>query len=276
MGERRELHAMKKLLLENKVIIVSGATRGLGLVMARAFVKHGAFVVVTGSRKSAALEAVSLEFGDRAICLEANAIDPNSALKVVDKAMQKWGKIDVLVNNAGLGMRRISETFNTLPTKFWEAEVNAWQDIINTNINGPFYLSRSVVPCMIEQNSGKIINISTSAQTMVRQGYSPYGSSKAFLEAASRSWAQELRDSGVTVNVLLPGGATDTDLLPPSHDKKGADGNLLSPSIMINPALWLASDDSNGITGARFIARHWDDGAPLKAQDGAIKQPKIM
>lgn len=276
MGERRELHAMKKLLLENKVIIVSGATRGLGLVMARAFVKHGAFVVVTGSRKSAALEAVSLEFGDRAICLEANAIDPHSALKVIDKALQKWGKIDVLVNNAGLGMRRISETFNTLPTKFWEAEVNAWQDIINTNINGPFYLTRSVVPYMIEQNSGKIINISTSAQTMVRQGYSPYGSSKAFLEAASRSWAQELKESGVTVNVLLPGGATDTDLLPPSHDKKGADGNLLSPSIMINPALWLASDDSNGITGARFIARHWDDGDPLKAQDGAIKQPKIM
>ena len=276
MGERRELHAMKKLLLENKVIIVSGATRGLGLVMARAFVKHGAFLVITGSRESAALEAVSLEFGDRAICLEANAIDPKSALKVIDKAMQKWGKIDVLVNNAGLGMRRISETFNTLPTKFWEAEVNAWQDIINTNINGPFYLTRSVVPYMIEQNSGKIINISTSAQTMVRQGYSPYGSSKAFLEAASRSWAQELKESGVTVNVLLPGGATDTDLLPPSHDKKGADGNLLSPSIMINPALWLASDDSNGITGARFIARHWDDGAPLKAQDGAIKQPKIM
>ena len=276
MGERRELHAMKKLLLENKVIIVSGATRGLGLVMARAFVKHGAFVVVTGSRKSAALEAVSLEFGDRAICLEANAIDPKSALKVIDKALQKWGKIDVLVNNAGLGMRRISETFNTLPTKFWEAEVNAWQDIINTNINGPFYLTRSVVPYMIEQNSGKIINISTSTQTMVRQGYSPYGSSKAFLEAASRSWAQELSDAGVTVNVLLPGGATDTDLLPPSHDKKGADGNLLSPSIMINPALWLASDDSNGITGARFIARHWDDGDPLKAQDGAIKQPKIM
>ena len=276
MGERRELHAMKKLLLENKVIIVSGATRGLGLVMARAFVKHGAFVVVTGSRKSAALEAVSLEFGDRAICLEANAIDPKSALKVIDKALQKWGKIDVLVNNAGLGMRRISETFNTLPTKFWEAEVNAWQDIINTNINGPFYLTRSVVPYMIEQNSGKIINISTSAQTMVRQGYSPYGSSKAFLEAASRSWAQELRDSGVTVNVLLPGGATDTDLLPPSNDKKGADGNLLSPSIMINPALWLASDGSSGITGARFIARHWDDSDPLKAQDGAIKQPKIM
>ena len=76
MGERRELHAMRKLMLEDKVIIVSQATRGLGLVMARAFVKHGAFVVVTGSRKSPALEAVSLEFGDRAICLEANAIDP--------------------------------------------------------------------------------------------------------------------------------------------------------------------------------------------------------
>jgi NAD(P)-dependent dehydrogenase (short-subunit alcohol dehydrogenase family) len=111
---------------------------------------------------------------------------------------------------------------------------------------------------------------------MVRQGYSPYGSSKAFLEAASRSWAQELSDSGVTVNVLLPGGATDTDLLPPSKNKKGADGNLLSPSVMINPALWLASDGSDGITGGRFIARHWDDSDPLKARDDAIQQPKIM
>lgn len=276
MGERRELHAMRKLMLKDKVIIVSGATRGLGLVMARAFVKHGAFVVVTGSRESAALEAVSLEFGDRAICLEANAIDPNSALNVVNMTMKKWGKIDVLVNNAGLGMRRISETFNTVPTKFWEVEVDAWQDIINTNINGPYYLSRYVVPCMIEQKGGKIINISTSTQTMVRQGYSPYGSSKAFLEAASRSWAQELSHAGVTVNVLLPGGATDTDLLPPSKNKKGADGNLLSPSVMINPALWLASDGSDGITGARFIARHWDDSDPLKARDDAIKQPKIM
>ena len=87
MGERRELHAMRKLMLEDKVIIVSGATRGLGLVMARAFVKHGAFVVVTGSRESAALEAVSIEFGDRAICVEANAIDPNSAVHVVNTQM---------------------------------------------------------------------------------------------------------------------------------------------------------------------------------------------
>ena len=92
---------------------------------------------MTGSRESAAL-AVSLEFGDRAICLEANAIDPKSTSNVVNMTMQKWGKIDVLVNNAGLGMRRISDTFNTVPTKFWEAEVDAWQDIINTNINGPF------------------------------------------------------------------------------------------------------------------------------------------
>ena len=138
MGERRELHAMKKIMLEDKVIIVSGATRGLGLVMARAFVKHGAFVVVTGSRESA-FEAISLEFGDSAICLEANAIDPNSALNVVDKAMQKWGKIDVLVNNAGLRNAQNFRDLQYYSTKFWETEVNAWQDIINTNINGPFY-----------------------------------------------------------------------------------------------------------------------------------------
>ena len=111
---------------------------------------------------------------------------------------------------------------------------------------------------------------------MVRQGYSPYGSSKAFLEAASRSWAQELNDTGVTVNVLLPGGATDTDLLPPSSNKKGADGNLLNPSIMIKPAIWLASDSSDGITGSRFIARHWDEKNPLKAKCDASQEPSIM
>jgi NAD(P)-dependent dehydrogenase (short-subunit alcohol dehydrogenase family) len=129
---------------------------------------------------------------------------------------------------------------------------------------------------MLERGFGKIINISTSDQTMIRNGYAPYGPTKAFLEAASRVWAADLAGTGVDVNVLLPGGAADTDLLPPSPNKKGADGNLLAPSVMRAPVCWLASDASNGITGARYIARLWDDAHPDAARDDTGEKPRIM
>ena len=102
------------------------------------------------------------------------------------------------------------------------------------------------------------------------------GPTKSFLEAASRVWASDLAQTGVDVNVLLPGGATDTDLLPPSPDKKGADGNLLSPDVMRAPTLWLASDASNGITGARYIARLWQEANPDAARDDHSDPPRIM
>ena len=267
---------MKEISLTNRVIMITGASRGLGLVMARAFIERGAFVVATGSKNSTELAAVQAEFGDRAICVPSDVTKPDSAADLTALTIKKWGKIDVLVNNAGLGMRAISEEFNTKPTKFWEADVDAWQNIVNTNINGPFYLSRSVVPHMLKTNYGKIINISTSYQTMVRRGYSPYGSSKAFLEAATCSWVDELKETGITVNVLLPGGATDTDLLPPSKNKKGADGNLLDPSIMIEPAVWLASEFSDSITGGRFIAKLWNAADPTAARSDTEVAPNIM
>ena len=192
------------------------------------------------------------------------------------ETVSAFGRLDVLINNAGLGMRAISETFNTVPTKFWEADTRGWSDIVETNVNGPFLMARAAIPQMLLQGFGKIINISTSDITMVRTGYSPYGPTKAFLEAASRVWAVDLAGTGVDVNVLLPGGAADTDLLPPSPNKRGADGNLLSPKIMRRPTLWLCSDASNGITGGRYIARLWDDEDPDAARDDCDEKPRIM
>ena len=254
--------------------MVTGASRGIGLIMARAFIERGAFVVATGSKNSPELAAVKAEFGDRAICVSSDVTNPDNAADLIAQTIKRWGKIDVLVNNAGLGMRAISEKFNTTPTKFWESDLSAWQRIVKTNINGPFYTTLAVVPHMIREKFGKIINISTSAQTMVRNGYSPYGPSKAFLEAASRVWAQDLDGTGVDVNVLLPGGAADTDLLPPSNNKKGADGNLLPALIMNDAIVWLASDESNGISGSRFIGRYWDDLGSREDSKGL--NPQIM
>ncbi|WAP71319.1 SDR family NAD(P)-dependent oxidoreductase [Jiella pelagia] len=217
----------------------------------------------------------------RVLALAADVADPEAAQNVVAEAISRFGRVDVLVNNAGRGMRMISETFNTQPTRFWEVSPKAWKTIIDINVNGAFNMASAVVPGMLERGFGKIVNVSTSDQTMVRRGYSPYGPSKAALEAASRVWAQDLSGSGVDVNVYLPGGAADTDLLPPSPDKKGADGNLLPASVMRRAIGWLCSDASNGVTGARFIARLWDleltdDEAAAKARSPGVERPAIM
>lgn len=252
----------------------------MGREMAMALAEAGCHVAITGSKPSEALDqtAEALSAQTKAVAIVADASDARASAHAMEQTIAAFGRIDVLINNAGIGMRLISEAFNTAPTKFWEADPDAWSRIINANINGPFLTARAAVPYMLAQGFGKIINVSTSDITMIRNGYSPYGPTKAFLEAASRAWAVELAGTGVDVNVLLPGGATDTDLLPPSPDKKGADGNLLSPDIMRAPIKWLASDDANGVTGGRFIARLWpkDGAAPGAARVDTGEKPQIM
>lgn len=271
--------------LTGRRVLVTGGSRGLGREMVLALAQAGASVAVLGSRPGQALdetvaEAKRIGTGD-AIGLTANVGDYAACVAAVAKTVEAFGRIDVLVNNAGLGMRRVSETFNTQATRFWETDPQAWRDIIDANVNGAFHMARAVVPDMVARGFGKIINISTSDQTMVRPGYAPYGPSKAALEAASRIWSQDLEGTGVDVNVYLPGGAADTELLPPSPVKKGADGNLLPAAIMRRAIHWLVSDSSNGITGARYIARLWDealapDQAAAASRSPAIDKPAIM
>lgn len=265
--------------LKGRVVLITGGARGLGREMALAAAREGANICITSSAPSEIFDQTKAEIENivgTGCCLAAvsNAGNPDEVDMIVTRCLETFGQIDVLVNNAGRGMRLISETFNTVPTQFWEADINAWKEIVNTNINGVFLLAKAVVPHMIANGFGKIINISTSAQTMIRKGYSPYGPSKAFLEAASRAWAEELKGTGVDVNVLLPGGAADTDLLPPGQNKKGADGNLLSPAVMSEALVWLASDQSNGVTGGRFIGRYWGDEDTFRDDTGDM--PRIM
>lgn len=265
--------------LKGRVVLVTGGSRGLGREMALALAGAGARVAVTGSRPTAALDETeaalhALTGRGGALALVADAADPDQAAASVAGTARAFGRIDMLVNNAGLGMRLVSERFTTEPTKFWEASPEAWRRIVGANVDGPFLAARAAVPFMFAQGFGKIVNISTSAQTMVRTGYAPYGPSKAFLEAASRVWAADLAGTGVDVNVLLPGGATATDLLPPGS--AGADGNVLDPAIMRAPILWLASDAANGVTGARFIARLWNEEDPMTAREDGAAAPRIM
>lgn len=272
--------------LRDRVVLVTGGTRGLGREMALALVAAGARVAITGAHASDAMhETMALAQANagigRMFAIVADVTRFDHCSRAVAEIRDHFGALHVLVNNAGIGMGIISDTFTTEPARFWKTDPQAWRAIIETNVNGAFNMARAAAPSMVAQGFGKIINISTSEQTMVRCGYSPYGPSKAAVEAASRIWAQDLAGTGVDVNVYLPGGAADTDFLPGGPGKKGADGNLLPASIMRRGILWLCSDASNGHTGERYIARLWNESLPVDlAAEGAraphADKPAIM
>ena len=158
------------------------------------------------------------------------------------------------------------------PTRFWEVAPEIWRMIIDTNVNGPFYMTRAVVPHMLARGVGSIINISMNYDTMKRRGFSPYGPSKAALESASAIWAQDLADYGIRVNILLPGGATNTGMIPPNTPEE-VRAHLLQPTIVAAPAVFLASDESSSLTGRRLVATEWSPTSPEgKSIAGGIGQ----
>jgi NAD(P)-dependent dehydrogenase (short-subunit alcohol dehydrogenase family) len=242
---------------DRKVAVVTGGGRGLGAAMALGLARAGYRVVVTAAREAAEIEAIAAEAGDdRVYPLVADVTREEDCERVVDAALARFGSLDILVNNAGRGMKYISSSFMTEPTRFWEADASAWRSVIDTNINGPFLMARAAVRPMLRGRWGRIINISMNRDTMQRAGFSPYGPSKAALESETIIWAQDLAGTGVTVNALLPGGATLTGMIPPGVPQH-VRASLLDPGIMIRPLLWMVSPASDGITGKRLVANRW-------------------
>ena len=145
--------------------------------------------------------------------------------------------------------------------RFFEANPDGCRRTLETNSYGPFLMAHTVAGPMMAQGWGRIINVTTSFDTMVAEGFCVYGPSKAALEASTVLWAKELSGTGVTANVLIPGGAADTGHidLEPMRLK----GLLLPPRMLGPPLLWLVSEASDGWTGRRFLARLWDERLPL-------------
>jgi NAD(P)-dependent dehydrogenase (short-subunit alcohol dehydrogenase family) len=257
--------------MAGKVAIVTGAGRGLGRAMALGLARAGARLVATAARETAEVDAVATEVNaaagmDVIVPLRADVASEADAARVVATALERFGRLDILVNNAGRGMKYISEQFMTEPTRFWDVTPETWRLVIDTNVNGPFLMARAAVPHFLAAGWGRIINISMNHGTMRRAGFSPYGPSKAALESETVIWAADLAGTGVTVNALLPGGATLTGMIPESFPA-AARTSLLDPAVMVPPLLWLCSAEADGVTGRRFVATRWRDDNPLAAAE---------
>jgi NAD(P)-dependent dehydrogenase (short-subunit alcohol dehydrogenase family) len=238
-------------VLDGVRALVTGGTSGLGFAMSQALTQAGARVVLTG-RTEQRVQAAAAKIA-RATGLVMDVRDERSVSAGVDRALDTLGGIDVLVNNAGLGMRTVNPHFMTRPAGFWQVSPDGFRDLFATNVLGYFLVARAVVPHMLDAGRGKIINISVNETTMRRRGFTPYGPSRAATDALSRIMAADLAGTGVDVNLLLPGGATRTGMIP---DEAPEDARVtwLDPAIMGPPVCWLASRASDGITDQRIVA----------------------
>jgi gluconate 5-dehydrogenase len=222
--------------------------------MASALCTTGATVALT-SRSGQRATSVAAELPGT-VGIEMDVRDESSVARAVEQTWSRLGGIDMLVNNSGIGMRTVNPRFMTHPQGFWQVPVDGFRAVIETNLTGYFLVAREVTPRMLTIGAGRIVNITVSDTTMHRAGFAPYGSSRAGSEALSRIMAADLRGTGITVNLLLPGGPTVTGMLPPDAAPTGR--ALLQPAVMGPPIVWLASDQAAGVHDQRIIAAEFD------------------
>ncbi|MDH2442646.1 SDR family NAD(P)-dependent oxidoreductase [Amnibacterium sp. CER49] len=240
--------------LDGVRVLVTGGTSGIGLAMAQALAEAGARVALTGrSADRAAAVAARIP---RVIGIGMDVRDEAAVERGVEEAFGGLGGLDLLVNNAGLGMRTVNPAFAVRPQGFWQVPVEGFRAVVDTNLTGYFLVARSVVPRLLEAGAGRVVNISMNHGTMNRRGFVPYGPSRAGSEALSRIMAADLADSPVRVNLLLPGGATQTGMVDGLERPAGMP--VLPASVMADPIRWLASPEAADVHDERIVANGFD------------------
>jgi NAD(P)-dependent dehydrogenase (short-subunit alcohol dehydrogenase family) len=268
---REVLIMAEQPMLAGRVAIVTGAANGMGRVMARALAAAGAKVAGV-DLDAAGLDRLGGEptLTGKLLTVAADVSKTDDCRRAVAQAAETLGAPDILVNCAGISMSTAAG-HRQARIKFLEADPEAWQRIFAINCIGAFLMARFAAEPMVQRGWGRIINVTTSFDTMLAAGLSAYGASKAALEAGSVSFAKDLEGTGVTVNILVPDGPTDTPgFFPPGKPRPPV---LLDPEIMGVPVVWLASPQSDGITGFRFIARDWDRRLPAAEAAVAARAP---
>jgi NAD(P)-dependent dehydrogenase (short-subunit alcohol dehydrogenase family) len=246
-----------------RVAIVTGAAGGIGRAMTRALLAAGIQVAgVDRDREPLeALAASAREQGKAAelLTIQTDLTSDSAPEDVTKAARDRFGPVDILVNNAGIGPGAIRPDSWQRPLKFWEITPDQWRRFVAVHTTAPLALTNAVVPEMMRQGWGRIVNVTTSLGTMLNAGSPTYGPSKAALEALSAIMAKDLDGTGVTVNVLVPGGITNTPMVSASGFDRA---KMIQPEVMAPPLLWLVSDAAGKVTGRRFLGVHWDPELP--------------
>ncbi|KYH34870.1 3-oxoacyl-[acyl-carrier-protein] reductase FabG [Clostridium tepidiprofundi DSM 19306] len=235
-------------MFKDKVVIVTGASRGIGRAIALKFAKLGANIVVNYRNSVEAVEKVKTEIeelGGKALIVQGDVSNFEDAKFIIDRAVEEFGKIDILVNNAGI-------TKDGLLLRMKEDD---FDKVINVNLKGAFNCIRHVTPIMMKQRNGKIINISSVIGICGNAGQVNYSAAKAGIIGMTKSTAKELASRGITVNAIAPGYiVTDMTEVLPEKVKKNMESiiplkRLGKPEDVANLAAFLASDDAAYITG---------------------------
>jgi 3-oxoacyl-[acyl-carrier protein] reductase len=271
---------MAEYSLDGRIVIVTGAGRGIGRVMTEALSEAGANIIAAAhiSDDFPELEAACAGNPGKVHCLAADIRQAEDCDRIIAAAHDTFGGLHGLVNNAGLtftyiwpnAFERKEWIENKRFPPFYEAQDEIIENVFATNFIGADRLARRAAPHMIAQGWGRIINVTTMYPTMTRPGSSPYGPSKAALECATEIWHKDLEGTGVTVNILNPGAGAATPGLAEAVKKMSRESEtpfVIDPILFREPIVWLMSDATNDISGMRYDAKPWDASKPA-AEEG--------
>jgi NAD(P)-dependent dehydrogenase (short-subunit alcohol dehydrogenase family) len=240
--------------LTDQIALITGGSRGIGYAIAEAYLKAGAKVMICGRNEAKLNNAASelKQFGE-IVPIVCDVSDLGQVQEMVRKSIDRFGRIDILVNNAGIGM-----TYG----RVGEIDPKRWAEVIEVNLIGTFHCCHAVIPSMLKQGRGKIINLKGYGADLPSPRVTAYGATKAAIVAFTRSLAREYKQTGITANILSPGVVKTDLLMNRDATPEGAPYlkrfdwivDLLAGPVALPAALAvkIASSESDGITGREF------------------------
>lgn len=236
--------------------VITGGSNGLGFEMSKALLNSGATVAIAarrGERLDKAFAALK-DAGLDVYALEMDVRSVDSVAAAANWINENWLRLDMVVNNAGLGQNRIRKTQSLDPVPFYEIEPEAFYDMIETNFIGYFLVARAFAPIMMKYGGGRLVNVATGEWIMRAPDMLPYGPSRAASDAMSVIMSGEYAVSGITVNQLAPGGIVNTGFVTDVTKGRARDEGLLPATCMNEAILFLASDKAAKVNGEKITA----------------------